>query len=324
MRAAFAQKFIDWFRGPDLAIDLGTANTRLFARGRGLLADVPTNVADSTESTAPLTGGVVTDISGAGRLLKQVVDRARDFGSRPPRAIACAPTDVSATELAALVTAVRCAGVSSVKVIPEPLAGAVGAGLDISSKYAHAVIDLGAGVTDIAVIRSGIIVHQDAVRIGYSDLISAVQWMTYHRYGIVLDREQAESLTQEVASIDWQRSATAASEVDALDWKSGRYKRVEISGEDVSHAIQPIIDQIMEAVRSSIRRLPPLESAEVIESGICITGGGACLPGIKERIAGETSHEVNVAPDPLHAVINGASQMLMVGAQTGMWNRPGL
>ncbi|HEX8142325.1 MAG TPA: rod shape-determining protein [Pyrinomonadaceae bacterium] len=327
---------------PDLAIDLGTANTRLYAMGDGLVVDSPTVLFESSSDRGgdaqssfktsnegayaargvmPLSGGVVTDAEAAAALLGKFLQRARRFGIVNPRALVCAPSDASQKERAALTGSVLRAGASAVKVIPEPLAAAVGAGLDISLPYAQMLVDIGDGVTDIAVIRSGVLVRTAAVRLGCSDLYPAVRRLVASRFRVMLFSREAERLTREIGSVHRSSEPGATSSALGLNRINGRVTSVCISSEDVSSAIRPVIDVIRETVSCAFRRLPPDIAAEVIEGGILLTGGGACLPGMRELIAEETSVEVKVAADPLHAVINGASQMLAIGEITELWNK---
>src|SRR5262249_7266062 len=193
---------------PDIAIDLGTANTRLYALGRGMIADEPSIVRMSLEtgrveavgrcavrlryrngnasSVSPLRAGVIEDVDAAASLLKPLMWRARRLGLMRPRALACAPTDASEKERAALIEVTRRAGASYVAIAPEPLAAAIGAGLDISSPYAQMVVDIGDGVTDIAVIRSGTLVATSAVRKACSDLHSAILNHVEKKYKVSL------------------------------------------------------------------------------------------------------------------------------------------
>ncbi|HEX8138228.1 MAG TPA: rod shape-determining protein [Pyrinomonadaceae bacterium] len=324
---------------PDVAIDLGTANTRLYAMGGGLVVDSPTVLFNSSSGhggdgfktsdegrsagrgVMPLRGGVVTDAEAAASLLGKFLQRALRFGIVKPRALVCAPSDATQKERAALIGSVLSAGASAVKVIPEPLAAAVGAGLDISLPYAQMLVDIGDGVTDIAVIRSGVLIRTAAVRLGCSDLYPAVCRMAASRFRVALFSREAERLTREIGSMHRSFAARDTSSALGLDRINGRVTSVCVSGEDVSSAIRPVINVIKDTVGSTFRRLPPDIGAEVIESGILLTGGGACLPGMSELIATETLVEVKVAADPLHAVINGASQMLAVGEITELWGK---
>lgn len=152
-------------RCPDVAIDLGTANTRLFATGRGLLAETPSIVGGMFH---PLRGGVIVDIGGAAELLEPLIGRVRRLAARP-RALACVPSDATSDETKALRHATRAAGARDVAIVAEPLAAAIGAGLDVASPYAHMLVDLGDGVTDLAVIREGQMIRTAALRVSCSD-----------------------------------------------------------------------------------------------------------------------------------------------------------
>ena len=338
-----ASRAISKLRGliadPDVAIDLGTANTRLYTICGGLVVDSPTVLFNSSSGRGgdgfktseegafagrgvmPLRGGVVTDAEAAASLLGKFLQRARRFGIVRPRALVCTPSDATQKERAALIGSVLRAGASAVKVIPEPLAAAVGARLDISLPYAQMLIDIGDGVTDIAVIRSGVLIRTAAVRLGCGDLYPAVRRIVASRFRVVLFSSEAERLTREIGSVDGSFAARDTLSALGIDRINGRVTSVCVSSEDVSGAIRPVINVIKDTVGSTFRRLSPDIAAEVIESGILLTGGGACLPGMRELIAEETLVEVKVAADPLYAVINGASQVLAVGEITKLWNK---
>jgi rod shape-determining protein MreB len=329
------------FAHPDVAIDLGTANTRLYAHGRGLLADEPTLVAisDRTGSVeavgtkalgmvgqaagvhhvSPLHGGVVSDVDAASSLLAPLLSRARSrFGIVKPRVLVCAPTDAKEADREALVEAIRKAGASSVAVAPEPLAAAIGAGLDVASPYAQMLVDIGDGVTDIAVIRSGRLMRTAAVRTACSDMRAAVGRAVAERHGVMLYRREAERLTLELGATRASVSGKSR-EAKGFDKETGKAVRVVVTASEVCDAIDAPINTLVQAVRSAVNDLPAMTACEVIESGICLTGGGARLPGLAELIAAETSVDVRPAADPLRAVIDGARQMLFVASATGVW-----
>jgi rod shape-determining protein MreB and related proteins len=326
---------------PDVAIDLGTANTRVYARGRGLLADEPSVVAisDRTGSVeavgtramdlagedsgvhyiSPLHAGVVSDVDAASLLLAPLLSRARNrFGVLKPRVLVCAPTDAKEDEREALIEATRRAGASAVAVAPEPLAAAIGAGLDVASPYAQMLVDIGDGVTDIAVVRSGRLVRTAALRTACSDMRAAVARAVADRHSVMLYAQETERLTLELGAT--RANATAASRiVNGVHCETGRVTRVRVTAEEVCDAIDAPINTIVQAVRSTVNDLPAMTACEVIESGICLAGGGARLPGLAALIAAETAVDVRSAADPLRAVINGARQMLLVAATTGAW-----
>jgi rod shape-determining protein MreB and related proteins len=326
---------------PDLAIDLGTANTRLYVRGHGLIADEPTLIKIQPEtgvveavgaraarlskldqfaySISPLHAGAVADIEAASSLLKFFLSRAQKLGILKPRALACAPTDACDEEREALIEATRRAGASAVVVVPEPMAAAIGAGLDVSSPYAQMLVDIGDGVTDIAVIRSGALITTSAVRTACSDLRHCVSQMIAFRYGVLLFPDEAERVIRTVgASRDYERERLFLTE--GTDLLTGEPMSLCVSSHDVMEAIEQPLEIIIEAIHKVVRDLPLQTSCEVIENGICLTGGGAQLQGMSERLMNATSLTVRMADDPMRAVINGACQMLKVGIATGIWN----
>lgn len=337
---SFISKLPRIFADPDVAIDLGTANTRLYALGLGMVADEPSTVgrghgfkaAETLElesgdgrqdgkvvrTITPLRSGVITDVEAATALLEPLIRRAQRFGLIKPRAIACAPTDVSETEREALIVATRRAGVSAVKVVPEPLAAAVGAGLDISLPYAQMLVDIGDGVTDIAVIRSGELIRTAAIRLACSDMQAAVRQMVASRHKIVLYRHEAERLVREIGAVPGAASDSTSSAA-GIHYQSREVECVSVSSREISEAISPVISAIMGKVRDTLRELHPQAAVEVIESGVCLTGGGAQLKGMTNLIAAQTSLEVRLAANPMLSVINGASRMLAVGANIGIW-----
>lgn len=325
---------------PDLAIDLGTANTRLYALGHGMIADEPSLIRFQpytgeveavgaqaawlaktdpySQTVSPLHAGVIADVEAASSLLKPFLKRAQRFGLFKPRVLACAPTDACEEERAALVEAAMRAGASEVYIAPEPLAAAIGAGLDVASHYAQMVVDIGDGVTDIAVVRSGSLILTSAVRTACSDLRHAVAQMVSFRHGVLLFPQEAERLMQLIgAEFDYsQEELVVTSGTDLL---TGEPIDLCVSSHDLNEAIEPILETIVEAIHSTVRRLPEETSCEVIENGICLTGGGAQLQGLPKRLAAATSLDVRIADDPMMAVINGARQMLDVGIATDIW-----
>lgn len=325
---------------PDVAIDLGTANTRLYASGRGLIADEPSIVKMRSDTGAieavgisaafsfrsanhafvsPLSSGVVKDVKAATALLTPLLKRARRIGLIRPRVLACAPTDACEEEREALIEATRRAGAAAVVLAPEPLAAAIGTGMDVTSDHAQMIVDIGDGVTDIAVIRSGELVVTDAARTACSDLTRAVQWLVADRYGVELYQREAELLIRKVGASRKRQHPASPYIVAGDDFRTGQLRRVGVTGQEVAMAIDPVLKTIVSAIGQSVRKLPPEFSCEVIESGIRLTGGGACLNGITDLVAAETRLEVSAARDPMRAVINGARQMLAVGVTTNLW-----
>ncbi|HET9480650.1 MAG TPA: rod shape-determining protein [Candidatus Polarisedimenticolia bacterium] len=314
--------------GADVAIDLGTANSRVFAQGIGLVADEPSVVPPEPpvdrardQAVYPLRSGVVADVQATSRLLRPWIARVRGTSLRAPRVLVCTPTDASEDERAALVEATRTAGAASVALLPEPLAAAVGAGLDISSPYAQMVVDIGEGVTDIAVIASGSIVGSSAVRTACGEMHEAVGSMLLARHDLAVGRSETERLLREVGVAEPTASDPARVVVRGRDATTGHARWATIDRRELLSVSQPVAYHILNALRAALRELPPSAGCEVIEGGIHLTGGGALVRGMRELIAFETRLTVHVVKDPMHAVIDGARQMLAVGAATGLWKR---
>jgi rod shape-determining protein MreB len=325
---------------PDLALDLGTANTRLYGQGFGMVADEPSVVQFRRENgsveaigsialrnslhrkeqtlVSPLRAGVVADIDAAVALLGHLLKRARRYGLIKPRVLACAPTDAREDEREALIEATRRAGASAVAVTPEPMAAAIGGGLDVSSEYAQMLVDIGDGVTDIAVIRSGSLVKTSAIRIACSDMVEAIRRLIAERYRATPYLSEATRLLRKAGAGD-RKLPSSPLVAAGVDCRTGAQRRVQVSCKEVVEVIDPVIEKVVGSIGQAVKDLPPELACEVIESGIHLTGGGACLSGMAGLIAGETRIEVKIAPNPLRAVIDGARKMLATVAETNMW-----
>jgi rod shape-determining protein MreB and related proteins len=341
MQFSFGNRLRNVLAGPDIALDLGTANTRLYAQGQGLLADEPSVVQVRPETgsvkavgftasqrpllergarlVSPLRAGVVADVDAATALLKPLLKRARRFGLLRPRVLACAPTDACEAERSALTEATQRAGASAVVLVPEPLAAAIGIGMDISSEHAQMLVDIGDGVTDIAVIRAGELVATAAARTACSDLINVVAKLIAQQEGVNIYSREAQRLIKQIGTGRQKLPATPFV-IAGADCDSGLLRRVYVQGETVASVMQPVLSIIVNAVSQSLRNLPDELACEVIESGIHLTGGGTRLTGMADLLAAETSLDVQPARNPMHAVINGARQMLAVGVQTNIWS----
>lgn len=336
----FMQKFGS---EPVIAIDLGTANIRLYVHGRGLILEEPSlvkidlktgliqsvgsrvlqkfNSADGSV-VSPLHGGVIVDVDQTVSLLRPLVERAvRKLGRKKPKALVCIPSDATQEERMALVDATLRAGISSVAVVPEPLAAAIGAGIGGGSGYSHMLVDVGEGVTDIAILKSGALLKSGAIRTACSDFYQSLQLTVKEGYGIQLQKLDVRLLTQQLglqASGD-----TETIFMNGIDLRSKKEKEIQVRTEELLQAITPVADTILNTIQDFLRDLPDPIACEVIESGIHLTGGGACLPGLAQRIAKETSMVVHTATDPLHAVIDGARQMVVTGLRTDLWQTHG-
>jgi rod shape-determining protein MreB len=241
-----------------------------------------------------MRGGVVADIGGVANVIAALLDRRCRAWRRRPAAVVCAPTDVSMQERDALIEAVAAGGASVVCVAPEPLAAAIGAGVDLSSEYATAIVDIGDGVTDLAVFKNGTIVFSDAKRIGCGTLRAAIHdWLE-------LQRHWKEELSEETVD----RIVRSYCRLDPMTTP------IRVSRDDLDLLLEPVIDAIASFVATTLQKLPDDLAAEVIESGICITGGGAKLDRVVRYIEADVGLPVRCADEPLTAVIRGAAAML--------------
>lgn len=296
---------------PDIAIDLGTATTRVVSKGHGVITHI------STAGNVPaLSSGVVANLDAVVALLEPLIAKMKIFGMIRPRAVACAPTDANAGERNALVEGVSRGGACAVVVVPEPLAAAVGAGIDIVSPYARMVVDIGEGVTDCAVITSGKIVDTAALRGGCCALRNAVREGALRRWNMRISPRQAESLV---------RAALCGSgvvAVQALDAQGGDSPALPpISLVEAREVCEPAVAAILGLVTGFLREMPPATGSEIIENGITLTGGGALLAGMRERIQVATGITVMPVANPLEAVVRGAYAMLPIVAMLNMWKR---
>ncbi len=331
---------------PDLAIDLGTANTRLFTQRHGLLADEPTLVhqtngtiaavglsaaraqhADPTGKSCSLfCGGQVTDTHAAGVLIRTLLHEHAtgvwSLGSRFLRALVCVPSGATKSETDSLLTAAREAGISVATPVAQALAAAIGAGLDVSSPYAQLLVDIGAGKTEIAVLRSGALLEVQSLKVTTSTLQRALQQSLAAQTGVEPFSREAELLTQTIGFSGYEtEERTFISR--GLQVATQQPMSFCVSSYDVAEAVLPVGQQLVQSIHQAIQQLDPDLSCEALETGLTLTGGGALLPGLTQRLQQLTGYAVYVAPEPLRATIRGAGQMLQVSAATKLWAKAG-
>lgn len=288
-------RVLDFLRTPLVAIDVGTATTRVsFGATRVVERSsvVREDLHGRVVAHSTVRAGVVADIAGVANVIEELLAK-RGTWRRRPAAIVCAPTDVSEAERDALIEAVAEAGASVAAVVPEPLAAAIGAGVDIGSEYATAVVDIGEGITDFAVFRGGAIIHSHARRIGCGTLRAAL------RNRFELDGDDATPRTDE--SIE---------EIVRAYCSGGTRTTHGLSRDEIRTVLEPEIDAIASFIAATFRELPDGMATEVIESGIYVTGGGAKLDRLVDRIEEKVGLPLTCAGEPLGAVIRGASEML--------------
>jgi rod shape-determining protein MreB len=316
--------------GRDLAIDLGTANTLVYERGRGVVLDEPSVVAvqagtnqllaagsrakemlgrtpGHVHAVRPLQDGVISDADVTERMLRYFVDQVRPSRLVRPRMVVCVPSEVTGVERRALEEAAVRSGARRVYVIEEPMAAAIGAGLPVHETSASMVVDIGGGTTDVAVISLGGIVTSRSVRVGGDEIDEAVIAFVKSEYSLLLGERSAEDIKIAAGSAFPLREETST-RIRGRDLVTGLPKTVTISSPQVRRAIESPVLQIVEIVRATLDVCPPELAGDILGNGITLTGGGALLRGLDERLRHELGVPVAVADDPLRAVVRGSGR----------------
>ena len=298
------------FSPSDVAIDVGTAAVRYAAASRS--AHERPAISGGRNAVA---GGVIVDPGAAVEVLHPILRQTRRWmGLSRVRALACAPTDATEEERAMLSDCLTQAGAASVFISPDPLAAAIGGGVDVSCNYAKVIIDLGEGVTDCAVIRSGRIVASRAVRKGCANLRRRIVEHSAQKHRASISDSEAELILRSV-DVHEERGMEITSSPNRNESVAQ-----SMNAHEVRAALEPDIDAIIGTILGLIRDLPATFSAETIEDGLFLSGGGALLKGMRERIAAATRLDVRVVADPLRAVVRGARAMLPAVAALQLWS----
>jgi rod shape-determining protein MreB len=318
--------------GHDIAIDLGTANTLVFVRGQGIVVSEPSVIAVDRNTNAvhavgeaaqlmigrtpasisavrPLRHGVIADFEQTEAMLRHFIGRVHGSRFAHPRVIMCAPSGITDVEQRALTEACLAAGARSVHLIEEPLAAAIGAGLGIDQPRANAVIDVGGGTSEVAVISLGGIVVSRSLRVGGYDLDEAVAHWLRSRHGLAIGEVTAERVKLDVGGVAPDTSELYA-EVKGRDPVSGLPREVIVPSEEIRQALEGRVGEIIEEVKSALDETPPELASDLTTSGITVAGGGALLRGFAERIEQETHVPVQLADAPLESVVLGAGRAL--------------
>lgn len=317
----------------DIGVDLGTANTLVCVKGKGIIMREPSVVAYDMRSDAvravgtqakemigrtpgsivavrPLKDGVIADFDVTAAMLKRFIRQALkgSFFSRV-RMVVCIPTGVTEVESRAVYDAAKQAGATDIDLLEEPMAAAVGAGLNVSDATGCMVCDIGGGTSEVAVISLGDIVTAQSLRVGGDDLDEAIIAYIRKKHNLLIGERTAEQIKIAIGSAkpyDDERSL----EIKGRNLIDGLPKNIFISSEEVREAMADPISQIIETIRTTLEKTPPELSADIIDTGITLTGGGALLRGLAELIAEETEIPVTVAANPLDCVVLGTAKRL--------------
>jgi rod shape-determining protein MreB len=297
-------------REPDLAVDAGTATVRVASAARPGIHEGPARIG----GCAALRGGVIADADCSVAVVAPLLAKARRRGLLRPRGVASGPSDADGGERAALSKVLHRAGAAAVAIVPEPLAAAVGAGIDIGSPYAQMVADIGHGVTDCVVIRSGAIVASRTRRVGCGDLEEEARRHVAATSGALVTREAATEL---LLALRYNGRPAGAGRV-AVASRPGE-RRTEVDLAALAEALAPIYRSILEVAAELCGGVADDVGAELVENGAWVTGGGALLPGVVEALAARTRLDVRRVPDPLRAVVRGNRRMIATVDRLGAW-----
>jgi len=321
------------FFSSDLAIDLGTANTLIYARGRGIVVSEPsivainkiTNKVEAVGKEAkemlgrtpgnivairPMKDGVIADFEVTEKMLQHFIRKAHNGKSWvSPRVVIGVPGEITQVERRAVEDAAYRAKASKVYLVEEAMAAAIGAGLPITEPYGNMVVDIGGGTTDIAVISLSGIVYSRAVRVAGNELDEAIIQYIKRKYNLLIGERTAEQIKIELGSA-YPLETPLSMEVRGRNLIEGVPKTITITDEEVREALADAVSTIVNAVRVALERTPPELSADIVDRGIVLTGGGALLKNMDKRLMIETGVPVSMAENPLSSVVLGTGKML--------------
>ena len=319
------------FLGRDMAVDLGTANTLVYVRGRGIVLNEPSVVALNTNTgqvvavgveakrmigrtpgnivaVRPLKDGVIADFDVTERMLRYFIQKVhRRTRMAKPRIVVAVPSGITGVEQSAVREAGHQAGARKVYIIEEPMAAAIGAGLPVNEPTGNMVVDIGGGTTEVAVISLGGIVTSQSIRIGGDEMDQAIITFGKKEHSLMLGERTAEEIKLALGSAFPAKEEPHA-EIRGRDLVSGLPKTILISAAEVRKAIEEPINLIIDAVKSTLDKCPPELAGDVMDRGIALTGGGALLRGLDQRIREETGMPVHIADSPLDSVVLGTGK----------------
>jgi rod shape-determining protein MreB len=321
---------LNWISG-DIAIDLGTANTLIYVKGKGVMVNEPSIIARSVhdgkiiavgyeakamvgrthreiETIRPLRDGVIADFEMTDGLIQGFIQKINMNRLARPRMVICVPSGVTEVERRAVRDSGERANAREVFLIEEPMAAAIGMGLDISKPIGNIIVDIGGGTTEIAVIALNGVVTKEAIRVAGDEMDEAIiQWFR-NEHKLDIGNSSAESIKKSVGSAMRIKSEVIA--VKGRDLVSGIPKTIEVSSDEIRQSLKDPINAIVEAVKRALELTPPELSADILDRGIIMTGGGSMLKGIDQLIRERTNVPVNIDEEPLLSVVKGTGKVL--------------
>jgi rod shape-determining protein MreB len=316
----------------DLAIDLGTANTLVYARGQGIVLNEPTVIALNSRTqdvlamgqeawqmigrtpsyivaVRPLRQGAITDFDITQRMIRLLLQRVGVNRFNRPKVVICVPSAITAVERRAVTEAARRAGAADAQLIEQPMAAAIGSGLPIHEPVGNMVVDIGGGTSETALISLGGVVALEAVRLGSFEIDAAIQGFVRREYGIAIGERTAEEIKVAIGSA-WPTDDENRAEVRGRELMSGLPKTVILDPAEVRDAISEPVQTIVDSVVSCLGQAPPELAQDLIHEGITLVGGGAMLRGLDHRLADATDIPVRLVEAPLECVVLGAGHCI--------------
>jgi len=330
----FLDSILGWFSN-DLAIDLGTANTLVYVKGKGIVLSEPSVVAvrkhdrDRSRVLAvgreakmmlgrtpgnivairPMKDGVIADFEITEAMLRHFIRKVHNRRSLiRPRIIVCVPSGITPVEKRAVRESAQSAGAREVYLIEEPMAAAIGAGLPITEPICNMVVDIGGGTSEVAVISLAGIVYSKSVRVGGDKMDEAILQYIKRTYNLLIGERTAEIIKTTIGNAF--PGEPESMDVKGRDLVSGIPKIININSDEVRLAIQEQIDAIVAAVKTALEQTPPELAADIVDRGIYLTGGGALLKGLDDLLKQETGLPIKIADDPLTTVVLGSGRAL--------------
>jgi len=329
----FLEKILGHFSS-DLAIDLGTANTLVFAKGKGIVCNEPSVVMIHRDTKRPLAvgkeakkmlgktpaniiavrpmkDGVIADFDATGEMLKYFIAKVhnrRSFVS--PRVVIGVPSAITQVEQRAVKDAAESSGAREVYLVEEPMAAAIGVGLPVGEPSGNMIVDIGGGTTDVAVISLDGIVYSKTVRVGGDRMDEHIASYIKRKYNLMIGERTSEQIKMEIGSAYPTEDGQRTMEIKGRDLVSGIPKTVTITEEEMREALKDPVEAILDAIRITLENIQPEIAADIVDRGIVLAGGGALLRGLDLLIKEETKLPVVIGEDPLTSVVRGVGKML--------------
>jgi rod shape-determining protein MreB len=318
----------------DLAVDLGTANTLVYVRAKGIVLDEPSVVAishtdnsllavgeeakamlarapGSIDVLRPPRHGVIADFDVTERMLNYFIRKVHRRRSLVhPRIVLTVPSEITQVEKRAVQDSARAAGAREVYLIEEPMAAAIGAGLPIEAPGAHMIVDIGGGTTEVAIMSLAGIVYGKSLRIAGDGINEAVTQHMRRTYNLLIGERQAEEVKVKLGSAAPVGTESVKMEVKGRDLIDGFPRGIVVTGDEIREALREPIGAIVAAIRTCLEQVPPELAADLVDTGITLAGGGALLPGLDRLLRQETALPITVSDDPLTCVVRGAGKLL--------------